>query len=312
MSWLQRSAPLKWMLANEPDRTLVADLVATTKLPTNVIKILVNRQLDSPELIDRFLNPKMSDLRDPFTMVGMDGGIDRVIRALFENEKVMIYGDYDVDGITATALLYMVLNKLGSQVDYYLPNRLVEGYGLSTEGIDEAKKKGVTLIVTVDTGITAVEEVEYATSLGIDVVVTDHHEPGMSIPKAHSIINPKQPGCDYGGELSGVGVAFKFAQALYRRLEKDERELDEHLDLVALGTSADIVPLVGENRVSDQIRHSSDCAHHQARPEVAGVCLGADGERNRHRAGGVHSGPAYQRAWTIGRCPPGDPAAVDA
>jgi len=117
------------------------------------------------------------------------------------------------------------------------------------EGIDEAKANGISLIVTVDTGITAVEEIEYANSLGIDVVVTDHHEPGMTIPKAHAIINPKQPDCDYGGELSGVGVAFKFAQALYRRLNQDERELEEHLDLVALGTSADIVPLVGENRV---------------------------------------------------------------
>ncbi|MFZ1685041.1 MAG: single-stranded-DNA-specific exonuclease RecJ [Candidatus Zixiibacteriota bacterium] len=249
MTWAQRTHALKWVLASEPDQNSVAALASATKLPANVIKILVNRQIDTAELIDRFLSPKMTDLKDPFSMAGMEMGIQRVTKALFENEKVMIYGDYDVDGITATALLYMVLNKLGAQVNFYLPNRLVEGYGLSTDGIDEAKAKGVSLIVTVDTGITAVEEIEYATSQGIDVVVTDHHEPGMSIPKAFAIINPKQPDCDYGGELSGVGVAFKFAQALYKRLNQDERELEEHLDLVALGTSADIVPLVGENRI---------------------------------------------------------------
>lgn len=249
MTWATKLQPLKWVLAPEPELSFVGSLAAQVNLPVNVTKILVNRQLDTPELIDRFINPKMSDLKDPFSMIGMEQGISRLTKALFENEKVMIYGDYDVDGITATALLYMVLNKLGAQVIFYLPNRLVEGYGLSVEGIDEAKANGVSLIVTVDTGITAVEEIAYANGLGIDVVVTDHHEPGMTIPKAHAIINPKQPDCDYGGELSGVGVAFKFAQALYRRLNQDERELEEHLDLVALGTSADIVPLVGENRV---------------------------------------------------------------
>jgi len=249
MTWATKQQPLKWVLAPEPELSFVGSLAAQVNLPVNVTKILVSRQLDTPELIDRFLNPKMTDLKDPFSMIGMELGISRLTKALFENEKVMIYGDYDVDGITATALLYMVLNKLGAQVIFYLPNRLVEGYGLSVEGIDEAKANGISLIVTVDTGITAVEEIEYANKLGIDVVVTDHHEPGMTIPKAHAIINPKQPDCDYGGELSGVGVAFKFAQALYRRLNQDERELEEHLDLVALGTSADIVPLVGENRV---------------------------------------------------------------
>ncbi len=192
----------------------------------------------------------MTDLKDPFEMVGMEAGIDRVTRALFDNEKIMIYGDYDVDGITATALLYMVLNKLGAQVTFLS----AQSTGRRIRPFDsrestKPKQQGVSLIVTVDTGITAVEEIEYCISQGIDVVVTDHHEPGMTIPRATAIINPKQPGCDYGGELSGVGVAFKFAQALYHRLNQDERELEEHLDLVALGTSADIVPLVGENRI---------------------------------------------------------------
>ncbi|MDZ4722955.1 MAG: single-stranded-DNA-specific exonuclease RecJ [candidate division Zixibacteria bacterium] len=244
-----RVIPLRWVLAPDPDPTLVADLSSKTGLPADIVKILINRHLNKAEAIEQFLHPELTDLKDPFIMKGMEQGIDRVTKALFDNEKIMIYGDYDVDGITATTLLYMVLNKLGGQVNFYLPNRLIEGYGLSPDGIDEAHSQGVTLIVTVDTGITAVEEVEYARNLGIEVVVTDHHEPGDVIPKAYSIVNPKQAGCTYGGELSGVGVAFKFAQALYKRLNQNETELYEHLDLVALGTSADIVPLVGENRV---------------------------------------------------------------
>jgi single-stranded-DNA-specific exonuclease len=249
MSWAHRIKPLKWVLAQEPDSDLVSSLQQATDLPLNIVKILINRHLDTPDGIKQFLNPALTDLKDPFEMEGMEAGIERVTQALMNNEKIMIYGDYDVDGITATALLFMVFNKLGAQVDFYLPNRLTEGYGLSVEGIDEARDRGVTLIVTVDTGITAVDEVQYAMSQGIDVVITDHHEAGERIPEAHAIIDPKQNACNYGGELSGVGVAYKFAQALFRRLNQDERELQEHLDLVALGTSADIVPLVGENRI---------------------------------------------------------------
>ena len=162
----------------------------------------------------------------------------------------MIFGDYDVDGITSTSLLFLVLNKLGAEVNYYLPNRLIEGYGLSEEGILEAERRGVGLIISVDCGITAVEEITFAKSKGIDTIITDHHEPKEVLPVASAIINPKTIEGGYpGGELSGVEVAFKFVQAIYRSLGQDESELVEHLDLVALGTTADIVPLVGENRI---------------------------------------------------------------
>jgi len=250
MNWATRSVPLKWIVAPEPDPEMVQDVSAKTGLDKTIIKILFNRQIDTPETIDRFLHPKMSDLEDPFDMLDMDKAIDRLLTALRENEKIMVYGDYDVDGITATSLLYLILNKLGAQVAYYLPNRLVEGYGLSIDGIDYAASEGATLIVSVDTGVTAVEEVEYARSKGIDCLLTDHHEPGETLPKPIALVNPKQKECTYTcADLSGVGVAFKLAQALYRRLQQDERELEEHLDLVALGTSADIVPLTGENRI---------------------------------------------------------------
>lgn len=240
---------LKWSLAPEPDHELVVSLADQTNLPNQIVRILINRGLETADKINQFLNPSLSDLRDPLTMLGMEAAVRRIGLAFVNNEKIMIYGDYDVDGITATALLYIVLNKLGAQVDYYLPNRLVAGYGLSVEAINAAKEKGISLIVTVDTGITAIDEIEYAASLGIDVIVTDHHEQGETVPDAYALVNPKLIECNYNEELSGVGVAFKFAQAIYRSLNQDERELEEHLDLVALGTSADIVPLIGENRV---------------------------------------------------------------
>ncbi len=250
MNWATRSVPLKWIVAPEPDSDLVQEIGAKIHLDKTIIKILFNRQIDTPETIEQFLNPRLSDLENPFSMLGMEKAVERILSALRENEKIMVYGDYDVDGITATALLYLVLNKLGAQVAYYLPNRLVEGYGLSIEGIDYAAAEGATLIVSVDTGVTAVDEVKYARSKGIDCILTDHHEPGEILPDPVALVNPKQKECTYAcEELSGVGVAYKLAQALYERLQQDERELQEHLDLVALGTSADIVPLIGENRI---------------------------------------------------------------
>lgn len=250
MNSATKTVPLKWVVASEPDSELLQEISDKTGLDRIIAKILFNRQIDTPETIRQFLQPSLKDLKDPFTLYGMDRAVDRILQALRDNEKIMVYGDYDVDGITAASLLYLVLNKLGAQVSYYLPNRLIEGYGLSVEGIKEASERGVTLIVSVDTGVTAVEEVKHAASLGIECILTDHHEPGEILPEPVALVNPKQKDCTYsGGELSGVGVAFKVAQALYQRLQQDQAELEEHLDLVALGTSADIVPLVGENRI---------------------------------------------------------------
>lgn len=250
MNWATKSVPLKWVVAPEPDPDLLQDISGKVGLDKIIVKILFNRQIDNVEAIRQFLHPSLSDLLDPFTMFGMEKAVGRILNALRDNEKIMVYGDYDVDGITAASLLYMVLNKLGAQVHYYLPNRLVEGYGLSVDGIKEAVAKGISLLISVDTGVTAVEEVKYARSLGIECILTDHHEPGEILPDPVALVNPKQKDCTYaGGELSGVGVAFKLAQALYQRLQQDQVELEEHLDLVALGTAADIVPLVGENRI---------------------------------------------------------------
>lgn len=238
-----------WDVVPVPDSSTVRDMSEALELPPAIVKILLNRGFDSPETVEKFLNPQLSDLRDPFLLLGMDKAMERVTKALLANEKIVIYGDYDVDGITATSLLYIIFNKLGAQVDYFLPNRLVEGYGLSVDGINEVKKQGADLIITVDTGINAIDEVAYAKSQGIEVIITDHHEPREILPEAVAIVNPKQEQCQFNEELSGVGVAFKFAQAVYKSLGQNVADLHEHLDLVALGTAADIVPLVGENRV---------------------------------------------------------------
>jgi single-stranded-DNA-specific exonuclease len=249
---------LKWEFVPEPSSQEIENIASELSLPSVIAKILASRGLDTKEKAEKFLNPSLEDLCDPYLLKDMDKGVDRIIRALREKEKVMIFGDYDVDGITAASLLFLVLNKLGGEVSYYLPNRLIEGYGLSEEGIAEAEKRGVTLIVSVDCGITAEREVKFAKERGIDTIITDHHEPQDILPEAVAIINTKQktnqpdpsPTREYlGAELSGVGVAFKFAQAIYQRLGQDRTELEDHLDLVALGTAADIVPLVGENRI---------------------------------------------------------------
>jgi single-stranded-DNA-specific exonuclease len=241
---------LRWEFPQKLDENKCKELSSELGLPPVIGKILINRGYSEPEEAKNFLNPSLSDLSDPFMLKDMERGVDRVISALTDKEKIMIFGDYDVDGITSASLMYLVLNKLGAQVSYYLPNRLVEGYGLSEEGILEAERRGAKLIISVDCGINAVKEIDFAQKKGIDCIITDHHEPAETLPDAWAIINPKQEGETYKGkELSGVGVAFKLAQAIYRKLGQDEKELEDHLDLVALGTAADIVPLLGENRI---------------------------------------------------------------
>jgi single-stranded-DNA-specific exonuclease len=241
---------LKWVVQPEPDHKIVNRLSHELGVPEIACRILAARSIIDPEIARSFLNPNLNDLFDPFRMSQMDIAVERVIQALKANERMMIYGDYDVDGITGTALMFLILNRLGANVSYYLPNRLVEGYGISEDGLQEAEKRQINLLVSVDCGITAVEEVEAASRKGIDCIITDHHEPGDRIPIANAIVNAKLDGpSNPGFELSAVGVAYKFAQALYRKLGQDETELEQHLDLVALGTAADIVPMIGENRI---------------------------------------------------------------
>jgi single-stranded-DNA-specific exonuclease len=220
-------------------------------------RILVNRGIVEPDAADRFLSATLADLHDPFLLLGMEKGVGRLAEAARKGERVCVYGDYDVDGITSVALLIDFLRNIGVECFYHIPLRLEEGYGLSIEGVAGVAAKGARVIITVDCGITSFMEAELCASLGIDLIITDHHTPGDTIPSAFAVINPLQPGCPYPFKyLAGVGIAFNLIMALRSRLRKEghfaarsEPNLREYLDLVALGTVADIVPLLDENRL---------------------------------------------------------------
>ena len=191
-----------------------------------VCQILSNRGFEDIEEVRKFLNPSLDDLYDPFIMKGMDKAVDRLVRALENGEKIVIYGDYDVDGITSITLIVRYLKQLGGNVGYYIPHRMVQGYGLSPAGIDRVAKMGASLVVTVDCGITAVDSINYAKSIGLELIITDHHEPGGDLPEAAAILNPKQLEDNYPEkELAGIGVAFKLCQGLCIRLGCDVNQL---------------------------------------------------------------------------------------
>ncbi len=238
-----------WVAHPRRDAARAAELARALGAPLPVGHALVNRGIGTPEAARSFLDPAGDDLHDPFRLRDMDRAVERVERAIRSGERIMVHGDYDVDGITATFVLYSTLLALGARAEYRIPHRTRDGYGLSPDAMDEAQRRGCTLVVTVDCGITAVEAVERGRALGIDVVITDHHEPPHALPDACAIIDPLRPGCEYPFKsLAGVGVAFKLAEALLREHGGAERA-SEYLDAVALGTIADVVPLVGENRV---------------------------------------------------------------
>ena len=213
-------------------------------------KILVNRNLIKKEDIDLFLKPTRHDFHNPYLMPDMELAVNRIIKAINNNEKILIYGDYDVDGITSITVLKSFLIERKANVSHYIPNRLNEGYGLNKEAIKKIADDGVNLIITVDCGISGIEEVDYANSLGLEVIVTDHHEVGEVLPNAIAVVDAKRKDNTYPfRELAGVGVSFKLIQAISQRLELEEKEYLKYLDIVCIGTISDIVPLVDENRV---------------------------------------------------------------
>ena len=213
-------------------------------------KILVNRNLIKKEDIDLFLKPTRHDFHNPYLMPDMELAVNRIIEAINNNEKILIYGDYDVDGITSITVLKSFLIERKANVSHYIPNRLNEGYGLNKEAIKKIVDDGVNLIITVDCGISGIEEVDYANSLGLKVIVTDHHEVGENLPNAIAVVDAKRKDNTYPfRELAGVGVSFKLIQAISQRLELEEKEYLKYLDIVCIGTISDIVPLVDENRV---------------------------------------------------------------
>ena len=239
----------KWEYYNS-DEKKIKEISKKFEISELLATVLVNRNITDDEDIKVFLNPTRNDFHDPYLMPDMKIAVDRIIEGIKKQEKIMIYGDYDVDGITSITVLSKFLKELGLNVGTYIPNRLDEGYGLNQEAIKQIADEGYKLIITVDCGISGTEEVNYAYSLGMEVIITDHHEPLDELPKALAVIDCKRKDNKYPfNSLAGVGVAFKLIQAIGMELKLDEKEYLKYLDIVCIGTISDIVPLIDENRV---------------------------------------------------------------
>ena len=242
------SAP-EWVPHPRRDTGRALALARELGAPAAAAHALVNRGMESADAARRYLDPGIEELHDPFLLRDLDVAVPRIQQALAAGERIFVHGDYDVDGITSTFLLYSVLRDLGGRVEVRIPHRTRDGYGLSVEAMLEARRRGCGLVITVDCGVTAVEAVARGRELGLDTIITDHHEPPAVLPAAVAVVNPRRSGCAYPFKaLAGVGVTFKLAQALLRGRGGLE-QASEFLDVVALGTIADVVPLVGENRV---------------------------------------------------------------
>lgn len=232
------------------DECLVKKIVKKFNIPEILATVIVNRGIIKDEDIKIFLQPTRNDFHNPYLMPDMKLAIDRIMQAIESKDKVIIYGDYDVDGITSITVLHKFLKEIGLETGYYIPNRLSEGYGLNKTAIKKIADEGYQLIITVDCGISGLEEIEYANKLGMEVIVTDHHEPLDTLPKALAVIDCKRKDNTYPfNSLAGVGVAFKVIQAISQRLNLDEKSYLKYLDIVCIGTISDIVPLIDENRV---------------------------------------------------------------
>ncbi|MFN2383337.1 MAG: DHH family phosphoesterase [Gemmatimonadota bacterium] len=239
-----------WIWPAAVDADTVRGLAEALRVPAPIAELLVRRGFATPDRAETFLDPALDLLHDPFQMTDMVRAVERIERALSQKEPIVVYGDYDVDGITATALLVRYLRWRGGAVEYYIPHRVEDGYGLSRAGLQGLRERGTGLVITCDCGVTAVEEVRGAQAAGMDVIVTDHHEPGLELPPAVAVLNPRRADGGYpDAHLAAVGVAFKLCEALELSAGRTRETLRHGLDLVALGTIADLVPVTGENRV---------------------------------------------------------------
>lgn len=242
----------KWILHQSVDKQQVAEIVKVLNIDENLATLLVQRGITNYEEAKTFFRPSLSQLHDPFLMKDMDKAVERVMRAISEGEKVLVYGDYDVDGTTAVAVVYSYLKPFfkKKKIEFYIPDRYEEGYGISIKGIDYAADNGFKLVIALDCGIKAVERIEYANSRGVDFIICDHHRAGDVIPNAVAVLDAKRPDCHYPyDELSGCGVGFKLITALSMKGLGTIEEVYELLDLLAVSIAADIVPITGENRV---------------------------------------------------------------
>lgn len=239
----------KVWICKDADKSNVAKLAGDAQISGLLAKVFVSRGIDDPQVVRRFLKPDRSGMNDPFLMDGMDAAVDRILKAVKDQEEILIYGDYDVDGVTAVSILVIFLNSLGARVQYFLPDRMEDGYGLTISTVEKVKQLGVSLVITVDCGITSVDEVDLLQKEGLQVIVTDHHECKEILPDAFAVLNPHKPGCGYPfKELCGAGVALKLVHGLCIRSGCGDAFM-KYIELAALATIADVVPLQEENRV---------------------------------------------------------------
>jgi single-stranded-DNA-specific exonuclease len=239
-----------WKQKSAPDQALVDVLTSELNAPALIAQMLVQRGVDSPDKVKKFFNPRIGDMHDPFLMKDMDKAIERIQLAQDNKEGVLIFGDYDVDGTTSVALAYSFFKDKFDKIDYYIPDRYKEGYGISNAGIEYAKANGMSLIIALDCGIRSIDKVDYATSLGIDFIICDHHLPGKELPAASAVLDPKRKDCEYPfKELAGCGIGLKLAQAYSEVNGLDEREYLQYLDFATLSIASDIVPIEDENRI---------------------------------------------------------------
>lgn len=239
----------KWKICETDDKT-IEELEVKYNLNKLIATILSNRGINEEKQIEKFLNPKRDDFYNPFLMPDMKKAVNRILKAIENKEKMIIYGDYDVDGITSITVLKSFFEDRGVDIDTYIPNRIEEGYGLNKKAIDSIIEQKYSLMITVDCGISGIDEVEYGNSRGLETIITDHHEIGDNIPNAVAVVDAKRKDSNYPcRDLAGVGVAFKLIQALVMELKLDEKEYLKYLDIVCIGTISDIVPLIDENRV---------------------------------------------------------------
>jgi len=239
-----------WIVKSQGDAGTIGNLAKELGIDPHLSNLLVQRGVKTFEEARMFFRPTLEYLHDPFLMRDMDKAINRIKTALTNNEKILIYGDYDVDGTSAVALVYTFLLKYTSKLDFYIPDRYTEGYGVSRKGIDFAKEQQFSLIIALDCGIKAVEKIDYASSQGIDFIICDHHRPGAELPRACAVLDPKRSDCSYPyKELSGCGIGFKLIQAYAQENKIPFEELSPFLDLVVISIASDIVDITGENRI---------------------------------------------------------------
>ena len=240
----------RWITKPLPNDDLLTSLQESLGVSPIIATLLAQRGITDFEQAKRFFRPQLNHLHDPFLMKDMEKAVDRISLALDSHQRIMVYGDYDVDGTTAVALMYLFLNSFSENIEYYIPDRYDEGYGVSYKAIDYAKENEIDLIICLDCGIKAIDKIDYANTLGIDFIICDHHRPAHKLPQAVAILDPKRTDCHYPfDELSGCGVGFKLAQAYCQKHNVSTSKLYPFLDLVVVSIAADIVPIVGENRV---------------------------------------------------------------